>query len=87
MNSAKILNSLSMLSGNIFKTMKFEISHFVQDDNKLVIYLEGIGWRRSRQPIPSKTKALKTPSFRVLTPIIMGHNADMTGRKVRILVQ
>jgi hypothetical protein len=24
----------TMLSGNIFKTMKFEISHFVQDDNQ-----------------------------------------------------
>jgi hypothetical protein len=30
-----------MLSGNIFKTMKFEIFHFVQDDNQLVIIWEG----------------------------------------------
>jgi hypothetical protein len=44
--------------------MKFEISHFVQDDNQLVIYLGGVGWRRSRQPTPPNTKALKTPSFR-----------------------
>ena len=36
---------ISMLSGNIFKTIKFEIFHFVQDDNQLVIYLGGVGWR------------------------------------------
>jgi len=30
-----------MLSGKILKTMKFEIFHFVQDDNQLVIIWEG----------------------------------------------
>jgi hypothetical protein len=44
--------------------MKFEISHFVQDDNQLVIYLGGVGGRLHRPPTPPKTKALKTPSFR-----------------------
>ncbi len=29
-----------MLSGNNFKTLKFEIFHFVQDDNQLVISSE-----------------------------------------------
>jgi hypothetical protein len=53
-----------MLSGNIVKTMNFEISHFVRDDNQLVIYLGGVGWRQSRQPTPPKTIALETPSFR-----------------------
>jgi hypothetical protein len=44
--------------------MKFEISHFVRDDNKLVTYLGGVGWRQIRQPTPPNTKALKTKSFR-----------------------
>jgi hypothetical protein len=44
--------------------MKFEISHFVRDDNQLVIYLGGVGWRLRHQPTPLKTKALKIPSFR-----------------------
>jgi|GEM_PF-2871686 len=34
-------HNISMLSGKIFKTMKFEIFHFVQDDNQLVIIWEG----------------------------------------------
>jgi len=54
----------TMLSGKIVKTRNFEISHFVRDDNQLFIYLGGIGWRLRRQPIPPKTIALKTPSFR-----------------------
>jgi hypothetical protein len=49
-----------MLSGNI---LKFEISHFVRDDNQLVIYLGGIGWRLRRQPIPPNTIALKHRHF------------------------
>ncbi len=48
--------------------MNFEISHFVRDDNQLFIYLGGVGYRRSRQPTTTKTIALKTPSFRVVTP-------------------
>jgi|GEM_PF-2061217 len=53
-----------MLSGNTVKTMNFEISHFVRDDNQFVIYLGGAGWRLRHQPAPPKTIALKTPSFR-----------------------
>ena len=60
----KIIHMKSMLSGKIFKTMDFEISHFVRDDNQLFIYLGGVGWRLRRQPTPPKTLALKTPSFR-----------------------
>jgi hypothetical protein len=52
-----------MLSGNIFKTIESEIFHFVQDDNQLVIYLGGVGWRLRRQPTPPKTKALKHCHF------------------------
>jgi len=44
--------------------MKFEIFHFVQDDNQLALYLEGVSWRLGRQLTPSNTKALKIPSFR-----------------------
>jgi hypothetical protein len=53
-----------MLPGSIVKTENFEISHFFRDDNQLVVFLGGVGWRRSRQPTPPKTIALKTPSFR-----------------------
>jgi hypothetical protein len=49
-----------MLSGNIVKTMNLEISHFVRDDNQLVICLGGVGWRLRRQPTPPKTVALNT---------------------------
>ena len=59
---------LSLLAGKIFKAMNFEIAHFVRDDNQLFIYLGGVGWRLRRHPIPPKIIALKTPSFRVLTP-------------------
>ncbi len=45
-----------MLSGKIVKPMKFEISHFVRDDNQLVMYCGGVGWRRSRHPTPPPLK-------------------------------
>jgi hypothetical protein len=53
-----------MLPGNIDETENFEISHFVQDDNQLVICLGGVGWELRRQPANPKTIALKIPSFR-----------------------
>jgi len=43
--------------------MKFEIFHFVQDDNQVAIYLGGVGWRRSRQPTPPKKKLIKHSHF------------------------
>ncbi len=43
--------------------MKFEISHFVLDDNQRVMYWGKAGWRRSRQPAFPTTKALKTMSL------------------------
>ena len=59
---------LSLLAGKIFKAMNFEIAHFVRDDNQLFIYLGGTDWRHRRQSASHKTIALKTPSFRVVTP-------------------
>ncbi len=53
-----------MLSGKTIKPLNLEISHFVRDDNQLVIYLGGVGWRLRCQPTPPKIKLLKTPSFR-----------------------
>ena len=41
------------MSGNSVKTMNFEISHFDQDDNELVMYLGG-----------AITIAMKTTTFR-----------------------